>query len=1025
MSDNSDYNAEQLYKKGKKLYWRDEFDLALETFMDAIDQYHHPNSYYYVGIMHRKGKGTVKNYAKALKYYIKAVQKGVTAAVLPIAHIFYHGGFGVRRDYRKAMKVYLFADSIASEFSDTDISKTHYYIGMMHFYGYSTHTDYNSALMCLESSANNGHIDASCGVAQSYLSCNDLRQQLKLGFEWLLKAAKGGHTKAQESMVYFYQMYNNPRDYKELLYWLKQFADAPDKKTEYYRSCFEMQYMIGIIYKRGLDVPVDLNLALHWIKKSAAGGFKSGILEIGLMCYFDGVFGPKQEVAGLKWLIELAIEGHAYAQTELGNRLCQDSSVFCNYELAMHLFKRAEKCNCDSIAQYGIGNMYKQGWGVVIDYDIAFKWFKKAAKQKNSKAQHALGIMYAEGKSVLQNWKKAVFWYNTSVNTDDNPEAQYDLSQCYYKGQGVTENTCLGLQLLKRSAEQGNSNAQDRLRVMYDKGEFTETNSREALELLLKPAANDVSSDSLYTIGKMFHSGSIVRKNFVLAFEYYTRSAEKGNKDATEELKRLQLDESIDSVDKGPDDIDFILSSLKIIFNHDTAAQRKINSAIYFHVENTRSTILLETDESPKFFHVENTETTVINNNDEGPHFFHVENTKPAIVKTRARASRFSRITKYGIHRDFQKSLYWFKQAAVVDNRDINEHIKCYKAHYLIGLVYKHGLGVPVDLKLALRWFESSSNGNYGIGRLEKGLMNYFSGEFGPKREEKGLRWLKKLAKNNSAYAQAELGIRLCRDRSAYRNYEEAMTWLKEAVNYNGNTIAQWGIGNMYKHGWGVEINYATAIEWYKKAADCDESRAQHALGKMYAEGKGVTQDWEKAVFWYKKAVENDGNPEAQYDLLQCYYRGQGVRKNTRLSLELITLLAEQGNGDAIEELKRLEPGENSGKRTFSVNKNADQSDYMLSSLKISNQDDDAKFFHVEDNSNDTMSETEEENPKFFNVDDTSPKFFHVEDNSNDTMSETEEEDQKFINVDDTPSKFFHVEYTPNKFFHVKDTSSY
>ncbi|KAI7887807.1 uncharacterized protein EV154DRAFT_554343 [Mucor mucedo] len=339
---------------------------------------------------------------------------------------------------------------------------------------------------------------------------------------------------------------------------------------------------------------------------------------------------------------------------------------------------------------------------------------------------------------------------------------------------------------------------------------------------------------------------------------------------------------------------------------------------------------------------------------------------------------------KYGTHRDFQKSLYWLKQAAVVDNRDSNEVLKCYKAHYLIGLVYKRGLGVPVDPELALRWFESSSNGNYGIGRLEKGLMIYFSGTFGLKQEKEGLRWLRKLANKGSAYAQAELGVRLCHDGSKFQDYEQAMTWLQKAVDYNGNTIAQWGIGNIYKNGWGVEINYAAAIEWYKKAADCDESRAEHALGKMYAEGKGVTQDWEKAVFWYKKAVENDGYLEAQYDLLQCYYRGQGVRKNTRLGLELITLLAEQGNGDAIEELKRLKPNGNIG-----------QTDSMLSSLKISNQDDDAKLTHVEDHSNDTMSETEEE------------------------------EEPKFFNVDNTQSKFFHVENTPNKFFHVENTSSY
>ncbi|KAI7887806.1 uncharacterized protein EV154DRAFT_519775 [Mucor mucedo] len=496
------------------------------------------------------------------------------------------------------------------DLSTRDAWKAQYYIYVIHLKGYGTPVDYNLAEDWLMEHANGGSIYSLFEVGSVYMQNKRCQHEEESGREYVLESAEKGNIDAELFLGSFYQKYGIHRDLEKSLYWLKRAAVVDNRKGVEIPLCFKAHYLIGLVYKRGLGVPVDLKLALHWFEKSSKGNNGLGRLEKGLIDYFSGSFGPVEEKAGMEWLKKLADKGCAYAQAELGKRFCQASSSFCDYKEAMYWFRKAVDSTGNSTAQHGIGIMYKRGWGVEINYNTAVSWFKEAADGDDSNGQFALGKMYTEGNGLKENWRKGVYWYKKAIENDNNPEALYFLSQCYYRGyidEGIPKNTRLGLELLTSSAEQGFGRAQKRFRLLYGKRKLTRTNSSGALALFKNSIIiNDASSVSLYNIGKMFFSGSGVQKNFGLAIEYYTKSAKKGNKDAIRELKQLQLIEDskklMASVNEDPDDTDSILSSLKITSNH---------------VKETRSTILLETDESPKFFHVENTSrTTVINNND-------------------------------------------------------------------------------------------------------------------------------------------------------------------------------------------------------------------------------------------------------------------------------------------------------------------------------------------------------------------------------------------------------------------------
>ena len=67
----------------------------------------------------------------------------------------------------------------------------------------------------------------------------------------------------------------------------------------------------------------------------------------------------------------------------------------------------------------------------------------------------------------------------------------------------------------------------------------------------------------------------------------------------------------------------------------------------------------------------------------------------------------------------------------------------------------------------------------------------------------------------------------------------------------------------MYANGKGVDQNDATAMNWYRKAADKGNTQAQYNLGLMYGKGKGVPQNLSEALRWLRKAEANGSDQAA------------------------------------------------------------------------------------------------------------------------------------------------------------------
>jgi len=85
-------------------------------------------------------------------------------------------------------------------------------------------------------------------------------------------------------------------------------------------------------------------------------------------------------------------------------------------------------------------------------------------------------------------------------------------------------------------------------------------------------------------------------------------------------------------------------------------------------------------------------------------------------------------------------------------------------------------------------------------------------------------------------------------------NYENALAVWREAAD-QGDATAQVYVGEIYEKGWVGEPDYATAAQWYAKAAAQDDRRAQRRLAYFYENGLGVEKNQQQALSLWRNAL--------------------------------------------------------------------------------------------------------------------------------------------------------------------------
>ena len=140
--------------------------------------------------------------------------------------------------------------------------------------------------------------------------------------------------------------------------------------------------------------------------------------------------------------------------------------------------------------------------------------------------------------------------------------------------------------------------------------------------------------------------------------------------------------------------------------------------------------------------------------------------------------------------------------------------------------------------------------------------------------------------------------------------YVEALKlWRKDAMRRDGDGETEFRIGQLYRSGKGVFMNFAEAVHWYERASRRGHIEAKLDLAKILLSG---ASDYDATRF---RQVRRDPDSPATATLFALIYpRGEKVEADAAKARDLLEEVVAAGNLDAVELLAQLYLGARGGR---------------------------------------------------------------------------------------------------------------
>ncbi|GBC22425.1 kinase-like domain-containing protein [Rhizophagus irregularis DAOM 181602=DAOM 197198] len=194
----------------------------------------------------------------------------------------------------------------------------------------------------------------------------------------------------------------------------------------------------------------------------------NSIFLLGYSNYY-GIATSKNNEKAFNLFIDASEKNHILAQYFVGRCYLYENGTTKNDKLAFEYYEKVANKNL-SYGQLSLGYCYEKGIGVEIDLKKTIYWYKKAAN--NTEGGYSGGIMmlgycYSNGIGTKIDKQKAFELYQNAANLGHNDvHAQYNLALMYEKGDGITKYIDKAIYWYKKSAKQGNQDAQNKLKKL-------------------------------------------------------------------------------------------------------------------------------------------------------------------------------------------------------------------------------------------------------------------------------------------------------------------------------------------------------------------------------------------------------------------------------------------------------------------------------------------------------------------------------------------------------------------------------
>lgn len=376
----------------------------------------------------------------------------------------------------------------------------------------------------------------------------------------------------------------------------------------------------------------------------------------------------------------------------------------------------------DIFAQLSLAQKHFLGDGMPRDESATRRILDQIHRQSRAFAAVCYGYMRSKGLGVAedlgegQQWyREAAYWFNEEA-TGGGPVSANNLGYLYAKGLGVQENAETAAHWFEEAIEFGSVAALYNLGVCYLNGWGVPQDDEKAVGYFERASdLNDPSAASV--LAYLYLEGRGVKRDPSKSFEFNMRAARAGSVEAA--------------------------SALGYALGVGLGAERNIAESIsWFELAASEGDAYAQANLAMYFCH--SSDLKLFNRG--WTMLSHAVDQGDASAKY-----QMTQIQIFGVpHRepDYANALDLAMDLAELGHPG---------GYHLIGVMYEHGLGVPVDMIRAATWYEraarkGSANGQAALGRL------YAIGSGVDQDNVLAYYWLKMSAPTEGSQAQREMG---------------------------------------------------------------------------------------------------------------------------------------------------------------------------------------------------------------------------------------------------------------------------
>jgi TPR repeat protein len=379
------------------------------------------------------------------------------------------------------------------------------------------------------------------------------------------------------------------------------------------------------------------------------------------------------------------------------------------------------KVERDIFAQLSLALKNFRGVGKPRDESATRRILDQIHRQSRALAAVCYGFMRSKGIGVSrdpdegQQWyREAAYWFREEAMGGASISSN-NLGYLYAKGLGVPENPRMAAEWFRDAAQKGSPAALYNLGVCYLNGWGVDQDDQKAAELL-QASCDDGDASAASLLAYLYLEGRGVKRDPAKSFEYNLRAAKAGSVEAA--------------------------SALGYAFGVGLGAERNIEASIsWFEMAASEGDAYARANLAMYFCH--SPELKLFNR---GWNML-MQACESGDVSAKY---QMTQILIFGIpHRepDYTSALDLAMDLAEVGYAG---------GYHLIGVMYEHGLGVPVDMSRSASWYEraarkGSSNGQAALGRL------YAIGSGVEQDNVKAYYWLRLAAPTEDSRAYREM----------------------------------------------------------------------------------------------------------------------------------------------------------------------------------------------------------------------------------------------------------------------------